>query len=55
MIQFFYYLFAIEEGEKAVAIKRLEYLPLGSELNKQVSVAGKQYQELNKLFKSSEK
>ena len=41
--------------QKAAAIKRFEYLPSGSELNKQVSVVEKQYQGLNKLFKSDEK
>ena len=31
--------------EKAAAIRRFEYLPLGSELRKQTFVAGKQYQK----------
>ena len=41
--------------EKAAALKRFEYSLLGSELKKQISVAEKQYQGLNKLFKSDEK
>ena len=41
--------------EEAAAIKRFEYLPLRSELQKQTSVAEKQYQGLNKFFKSNEK
>ena len=41
--------------EKAAAIKKYEYSLLGSELKKQTSVAEKQYQGLNKLFKSDEK
>ena len=41
--------------EKAAALKRFEYSLLGSELKKQTSVAEKQYQGLNKLFKSDEK
>ena len=41
--------------EKAAAIKKYEYSLLGSELKKQTSVAEKQHQGLNKLFKSDEK
>ena len=41
--------------EKPSATKRFEYSPLGSELKEQTSVAEKQYQGLNKLFKSDEK
>ena len=41
--------------EKAATIKRFEYSPLGKELKKQTSVAEKQYQRLNKLFKPDEK
>ena len=41
--------------EKAAAIKKYEYSLLGSELEKQTSVAEKQYQGLNNLFKSDEK
>ena len=41
--------------QKAAAIKRFEYPPLGSELKKRTSVAEKQCQGLNKLFTSSEK
>ena len=41
--------------EKAAAIKRFEYLPLGKEFKKkQTGVAEKQYQGLNKLFKPDE-
>ena len=36
--------------EKAAPIKRFEYSTLGSELKKQVNIAGKQYQELNKFY-----
>ena len=47
--------------EKAVTIKRLEYSPLGKELEKQTSVAEKQYQNfsikgfLPKVFNHDEK
>ena len=41
--------------EKAAAIKRFEYSPLGKELKKQTSVAEKQYQTLDKAFQSHEK
>ena len=41
--------------EKAVAIKRFEYLLLGIELKKQISAAENQYQGLNKLFRTDEK
>ena len=36
----------LEKGllEKAATIKRFEYSPLGSDLKKQTSIAGKQYQ-----------
>ena len=41
--------------EKAVGIKRFEYLLLGIELKKQISAAENQYQGLNKLFRTDEK
>ena len=41
--------------EKAAAIKRFEYSPLGRELKKKISIAEKQYQVLYKLFMSDEK
>ena len=41
--------------EKAAALKRFEYLPLGKELKAQTNVAEKQYQKLNKIFESDEK
>ena len=41
--------------EKAAAIKRFEYSPLGSELKKKISIAEKHYQVLYKLFMSDEK
>ena len=41
--------------EKALVLKGFEYSPLGSELKKQTSVAEKQYEGLNKLFKSDKK
>ena len=41
--------------EKAVALKRFEYSPLGNELKKPTSVAEKQYQGLNKFFKPDKK
>ena len=34
--------------EKAATIKRFEYLPLGSELKLQTSIAEKQYKRLDK-------
>ena len=40
--------------EKVVVLKIFEYSPLGSELEKQNSVAEKQYQGLNTLFKPDE-
>ena len=36
--------------EKAAALKRFKYLPLGSELKKQTSVAEKQYQQLDNTY-----
>ena len=42
-------------SEKATALKRFEYLPLGSGLKKQTSVAEKKYQGLNKFFNSNKK
>ena len=36
--------------EKAVAIKKFEYLPLGSELKKQTDIAKKQYQGSQKVY-----
>ena len=36
--------------EKAAAIKRFEYSPLGKELKKQTSVAEKQYQNFDNVF-----
>ena len=41
----------LEEGifEKAATIKRFEYSPLGSELEKQTDLAKKQYQGLDKV------
>ena len=41
--------------EKAAAIKRFEYSPLGKELKKQTSVAEKQYQKFNNDFESIKK
>ena len=41
--------------EKTAALKRFEYSPIGSELEKQTSVGEKQYQGLNKLFKPDKK
>ena len=38
--------------EKAAAIKRFEYSPLGKELKKQTSVLEKQYQKFNNYFES---
>ena len=42
-------------SEKTAAIKRSEYLPLGSDLKKQISVAEKKYQGLSRFFKSDKK
>ena len=41
--------------EKAAAIKRFEYSPLGKELKKQTSVAEKQYRLFNNTFESDKK
>ena len=41
--------------EKAAALKRFEYSPLGKEFKAQTSAAEKQYQVLNKIFKLDEK
>ena len=41
--------------EKVAALKRFEYLPLGKELKVQTSAAEKQYEKLEKYFKSSKK
>ena len=41
--------------EKAVVIKRLEYIPLGKELKKQTSVSEKRYQKFDNVFESNEK
>ena len=41
--------------EKAVALKRFEYSPLGKELKAQTNDAGKQYQEVDKVFESNKK
>ena len=41
--------------EKAATIKRFEYLPLGSELKQQTSIAEKQYKRLNKTRMTSMK
>ena len=41
--------------EKAAALKRFEYSPLDKELKPYTSVAEKQYQGLNNLFKRDEK
>ena len=41
--------------EKAVAIKRFEYTPLGKELKKQTSVSENQYQKFNNVFESNKK
>ena len=35
--------------EKAAAIKKFQYLPLASELEKKTSIAKNQYQELEKV------
>ena len=37
--------------KKAATIKRFEYSPLPSELKKQIDVARKQYQRLDKVYK----
>ena len=39
--------------EKAVAIKRFEYSPLGKEFKKQTSVAEKQYKKFDNAFESN--
>ena len=39
--------------EKAAAIKRFEYSPLGKELKKQTSVAEEQYQNFDNVFESN--
>ena len=36
--------------EKVAAIERLEYLPVGSELKKQIDIGKKQYQRLDKIY-----
>ena len=41
--------------EKAVVIKRFEYIPLGKELKKQTSVSEKRYQKFDNVFESNEK
>ena len=41
--------------EKAAAIKRSEYSPLGKELKSQTSAPEKQYQVLVKIFQPDEK
>ena len=41
--------------EKAAAMKRFKYSPLGKELKKQTSVAEKQCQKLGNAFKSNKK
>ena len=41
--------------EKAAALKRFEYYPLGKELKLQTSVAEKQYQSFGKVFNHDEK
>ena len=41
--------------EKAAALKRFEYSPLGKELKAQTCVAEEQYQGLNKLFNPDQK
>ena len=40
--------------EKATALKRFEYSPLGKELKAETSVVEKQYQKLNKIFESDD-
>ena len=39
--------------EKVAAIERLEYLPVGSELKKQIDIGKKQYQRLDKIYEFS--
>ena len=41
--------------EKAATMRRFEYSPLGKELEKQTSVAEKQYQRFDKVFSHDEK
>ena len=41
--------------EKAAAINRFEYSPLGKELKRQASVAEKQYQKFDSAFESNKK
>ena len=41
--------------EKAPALERFEYSPLGKELKKQIIVAEKQYQDFDKVFNYDEK
>lgn len=41
--------------ERAATIKRLEYLPLGSELRKQIDMIGKQYGVLRKVYEFDKK
>ena len=43
----------LEKGllEKAATIKIFEYSALGSDLKKQTSIAGKQYQQLDKVHR----
>ena len=41
--------------EKAAALKRFEYSPLGKDLKKQTSVAEKLYQKLGNSFESNKK
>ena len=41
--------------EKATAIKRFEYAPLGKELKKQTSVKEKQYEKIDDAFESNKK
>ena len=38
--------------ERAAALKRFEYSPLGKELKNQTSVTEKQYQSFDKVFKN---
>ena len=40
---------------KAAALKRFEYSPLGKKLKAQTSTAEKQYQKLDKAFKTNKK
>ena len=39
--------------EKAAALKRYEYSPLGKEIKAQTGAAEKQYQKLGKVFESN--